>query len=121
MAIHSKSSIRFVRTTMSKYVVVYSNLYSMNSSVVVDGKSAMLRSLFRTWNLSRSQLTRAAMSNDELRDKSYLGDGVYCGHDGYHIWIWTSDGIRESEKIALELSAYENLVAYHKRINDNAS
>lgn len=34
--------------------------------------------------------------------QTYLGDGVYASHDGYAIAIWTSDGIRQSEKIYLE-------------------
>lgn len=40
--------------------------------------------------------------SSELTDKSYLGDGVYCGFDGYQIWIWTFDGIKEKNFIAIE-------------------
>lgn len=35
-------------------------------------------------------------------EKTYLGDGVYAEHDGFQVWIWTSNGVRESERIALE-------------------
>lgn len=55
----------------------------------------------------------------ELHDKRYLGDGVYAGFDGYHIWIWTSDGITESKKIAIESDVFNNLhdmAAYHWNI-----
>lgn len=38
----------------------------------------------------------------ELRDHVYLSDGVYAAYDGFQIWIWTSDGVRESEKIAID-------------------
>jgi hypothetical protein len=32
----------------------------------------------------------------------YLGDGVYASFDGWHIWIWVSDGIKKSQHIALD-------------------
>ena len=46
----------------------------------------------------------------------YLGDGVYADFDGYQVWIWTSNGIRESERIALEPSVIRNLLDYAKRV-----
>lgn len=45
--------------------------------------------------------------------KSYLGDGVYAQFDGFHIWIYTSDGIKESEKIALEQKVLDQLVKFN--------
>lgn len=45
-------------------------------------------------------------------DKIYLGDGVYAEQDGYHIWLWTSDGINDSRKIALEPAVLDALFAY---------
>jgi len=47
-------------------------------------------------------------------EKRYLGDGVYASFDGYHVWIWTSDGIRESEKIALESTVLFALNTYDR-------
>lgn len=44
--------------------------------------------------------------------KTYLGDGVYAEYDGYNIWLYTSDGIKESEKIAIERGTYNHLVDY---------
>jgi hypothetical protein len=37
-----------------------------------------------------------------LLRKAYIGDGVYADFDGYYIWLYTSDGIEKSAKIALE-------------------
>lgn len=45
-------------------------------------------------------------------NQTYLGDGVYASHDGYGVWIWTSDGVRQSEKIFLEPSTLAALVAF---------
>jgi hypothetical protein len=50
-------------------------------------------------------------TNNEI----YLGDGVYASFDGYQIWIWTSDGINQSHRIALEPKAMTSLVSYIKR------
>jgi hypothetical protein len=57
-------------------------------------------------------------SDDKTLD--YLGDGVYCSFDGYQTWIWTSNGERESEKIALEVQVLSKLIEYDKRMR-NAS
>lgn len=43
---------------------------------------------------------------------TYLGDGVYACCDGFQIWIWTSNGISESPRIALEPQVLAALVAY---------
>lgn len=48
----------------------------------------------------------------QLRDVVYLGDGVYAGHDGYQVWVYTQEGNR----IALEPPVLEALLAYDKRI-----
>lgn len=42
----------------------------------------------------------------------YLGDGVYAKFDGYMIWIWTSDGVHESEKIAIEPFVFKALIEF---------
>ena len=52
----------------------------------------------------------------EIRDKIYLGDAVYAGHDGYHIWIWTSDGVTDDKPIALEPPVLDSLAAYRAKL-----
>ena len=47
-----------------------------------------------------------------MNDETYLGDGVYAAQDGYHIWIWTSDGIDKSKPIALEPQVLDALTKY---------
>lgn len=44
--------------------------------------------------------------------RTYLGDGVYVGHDGYGLVLTTEDGIRETNRIVLEPDVYRALVAY---------
>jgi hypothetical protein len=46
------------------------------------------------------------------QDKHYIGDGVYASHDGYQIWLETSDGIRVTNAIALEPGVFASLVEY---------
>jgi hypothetical protein len=46
----------------------------------------------------------------DLKAKMYLGDGVYVGHDEFHVWLYTDNGIEVTNKIALEpevLAAFE--------------
>lgn len=38
-----------------------------------------------------------------LQRAAYLGDGVYTWHDGWQRWIGTSDGLRITNRIALDL------------------
>jgi len=52
----------------------------------------------------------------DLYEKDYLGDGVYCGFDGFQIWLWTSNGVQNSEPIALEPHTLNNLNAYAARV-----
>ena len=51
-----------------------------------------------------------------MRDEIYLGDGVYAGQDGYHIWIWTSDGVTKGKPIALEPRVLDALSAYRSEL-----
>ena len=48
-------------------------------------------------------------------EKTYLGDGVYASFDGYQVWIWTSNGIENSPRIALEPGVLDALNAYDRR------
>jgi hypothetical protein len=51
-----------------------------------------------------------------MNDETYLGDGVYAGQDGYHIWLWTSDGITRGKPIALEPQVLDALSAYRSKL-----
>lgn len=53
-------------------------------------------------------------------NEDYLGDGVYCSFDGHQVWIWTSNGITSSEKIALDNDTMNNLVKYNLRMRTEA-
>lgn len=50
----------------------------------------------------------------DLKNQTYIGDGVYAGFDGYYIWIWISNGVSQSEKIALEPETMLSLDKYAK-------
>ena len=53
----------------------------------------------------------------KLEDKQYLGDGLYCGNDGWSIWVWSSDGENLTHRpVALEPETLEALVQYNRRI-----
>jgi hypothetical protein len=52
------------------------------------------------------------MTKEELKDVSYLGDGVYIGHDGYQLWLFLSNGIGEHSFIAIEPYVIESLRSY---------
>lgn len=32
----------------------------------------------------------------------YIGDGVYCWYDGYHLWLVTYDGYKVTNRVALD-------------------
>jgi hypothetical protein len=53
-------------------------------------------------------------------NEDYLGDGVYCSFDGFQVWIWTSNGITSSEKIALDSDTLNALVKYNLRVRTEA-
>lgn len=57
------------------------------------------------------------VDTSELREKDYLGDGVYVGHDGYQLWVWTQDG----DSIALEPPVIDALNAYWARVSKPAA
>lgn len=53
------------------------------------------------------------MSDPRMQNPTYLGDGVYAGNDGYHIWL--SSGSHENPPvIALDIGTLEALIAYAK-------
>jgi hypothetical protein len=50
------------------------------------------------------------MTHPPPANATYLGDGVYCWDDGYHLWISTERGIDQWVHIALEREVYDALV-----------
>lgn len=53
---------------------------------------------------------------EELENKVYLGDGVYAGHDGYQIWLYTDNGMSITNKIALDPSVLAVFLEYVKSL-----
>ena len=59
------------------------------------------------------------MNTDHLQDKDYLGDGVYVGHDGYHVVLWLEGaGFYGTDTVALDPPALEALDRYRKRVEE---
>jgi hypothetical protein len=56
--------------------------------------------------------------NMDLKAKDYLGDGIYCGFDGYQVWLWASNGTEETEPIALEPGTLIRLNQYAERVRE---
>ena len=48
--------------------------------------------------------------------REYLGDGVYAGWDGYHLWLTTENGITVTNRIALEPTVLATLDLYRRRL-----
>jgi len=51
------------------------------------------------------------MSPNELKDKSYLEDGLYIGHDGFQLWLYAE---RENgmNMVALEPHVLKTIERY---------
>ncbi len=47
--------------------------------------------------------------------KTYLGDGCYVDRDGAMLILTTSDGMRDTNRIAMEPEVYAALLAYVAR------
>ena len=58
------------------------------------------------------------MNRSDLRDVTYLGDGAYMGHDGFQVWVFTSDGMYDDNFVALEPAAVEKLYQYMKAFEE---
>lgn len=50
-------------------------------------------------------------------NKRYLGDGVYCDHDGYQFILTTENGVEATNRICLEP---EVIMALMKYLEDTA-
>lgn len=48
-------------------------------------------------------------------EKTYIGDGVYAHHDGYHIWLTTPEGMA----IALEPGLPSAVLAYESYVRES--
>lgn len=51
------------------------------------------------------------MNIDEIPvpEKTYLGDGVYAGHDGYHIVLTAENGLAVTNTVYLDPGVWANL------------
>jgi hypothetical protein len=47
----------------------------------------------------------------------FLGDGVYASYDGYQIWLYTSDGTRVTNRVALDQTVFQELLEYEQRLH----
>lgn len=56
------------------------------------------------------------VSPQPLIEPMYLGDGAYVKFDGYQLWVFTSDGSRIINQVALDRSVYYALTQYAKRL-----
>ena len=57
------------------------------------------------------------MSGNQMRNKTYLGDGCYVAFDGFALWLTAEDGIRATDTICLEPQVYKHLTAFVKRLS----
>jgi len=58
-------------------------------------------------------------NSKDLKDRDYLGDSVYVGHDGYHVVLFTWNGDSPpSNVIALDADVRKALDRYIKRIGN---
>jgi hypothetical protein len=48
-------------------------------------------------------------------EQEYLGDGAYVHHDGFSIWLTTSNGIETTNEICLEPEVLAAFLAYVER------
>ena len=47
-----------------------------------------------------------------VKQRAYIGDGVYASFDGYDLELVTSDGLRETNRIILEPEVLVSLLAW---------
>ena len=47
-----------------------------------------------------------------MKEKRYLGDGLYATHDGYGVWLTSEDGVNVLNRVYLEPSVYGALKDY---------
>jgi len=59
------------------------------------------------------------MQLTDLKLLDYIGDGVYVGFDGYHIWLVTYNGINITNEVALEQPVLTSFIGWLERNKDN--
>jgi len=50
--------------------------------------------------------------------REYLGDGLYVEFDGYHVWLITSNGIQDIDRVALDPTVLRNFFEYIDRLKE---
>lgn len=58
------------------------------------------------------------MNVNDLKDSEYMGDGVYIGHDGYQVWLITSNGFTTTNAVALEDGTLNNVIKYINKLRE---
>jgi hypothetical protein len=58
------------------------------------------------------------MSATNLENRAYLGDSVYAGFDGYHIWLYLNNGEGGHNHIGLEPGVFRVLIDYVKNLQE---
>lgn len=56
------------------------------------------------------------MSEPVVIQKEYLGDGVYADFDGYHVVLYTHNGISRTNTICLEPEVVTKFADYYGRL-----
>lgn len=55
-----------------------------------------------------------------MKDKQYLGDGVFAEFDGEYLMLTTEDGIRTTNRVSLEPEVLKNALRYFASIGLDA-
>lgn len=48
--------------------------------------------------------------NEELKDATYLGDGLYYSYDGYQVRLFTHNGLYSEHEVFLESAVLDNFL-----------
>ena len=52
-----------------------------------------------------------------LTDRVYLGDGLYAWFDGEQIWLAASDGVEDTDSVALNEPVLRNFLYYVQHLD----
>ena len=55
-------------------------------------------------------------SPEPLLKKEYIGDGAYAHFDGYSIWLTTSDGYTDTNKVCLGPPVLRSFLEYVEKV-----
>ena len=55
---------------------------------------------------------------DGLTHQDYLGDGAYVGFDGYHVVLYTSDGISYTRPVYMEPNVVRGFQNWLSRLRE---